>query len=124
MRRTPRSTRTDTLFPYTTLFRASSEQHIFHRSDVRRTPVQLGTGSPKYQYPRSPERTGDSGGHGMEATQSKRRAKFQRICSLSSRQSRLARSGTDAQDRRMSDHSFKLFPINLNPLLRQKTPAH
>src|SRR3546814_11551320 len=94
MRRTPRSTRTDTLFPYTTLFRASSERHIFHRSDVRRTPVQLGTGSPKYQYPRSPERTGDSGGHGLEATQSKRRAKFQRIYSLSSRQSRLARSGT------------------------------
>src|SRR3546814_9461250 len=79
------------------------------RSDVRRTPVQLGTGSPKYQYPRSPERTGDSGGHGMEATQSKRRAKFQRICSLSSRQSRLARRGTDAQDRRRSDQSFKLF---------------
>src|SRR3546814_1483448 len=30
IRRPPRSTRTDTLFPYTTLFRSSDETHLFH----------------------------------------------------------------------------------------------
>src|SRR3546814_9814499 len=33
IRRPPRSTRTDTLFPYTTLFRAV-DRHVAHREDV------------------------------------------------------------------------------------------
>src|SRR3546814_3843553 len=32
IRRPPRSTRTDTLFPYTTLFRSACRQHDHHRS--------------------------------------------------------------------------------------------
>src|SRR3546814_2945699 len=35
IRRPPRSTRTDTLFPYTTLFRSDALQKIFARDDVK-----------------------------------------------------------------------------------------
>src|SRR3546814_11003617 len=35
IRRTPRSTRTDTLFPYTTLFRSSGEQYFARRCHWR-----------------------------------------------------------------------------------------
>src|SRR3546814_10969620 len=42
IRRPPRSTRTDTLFPYTTLFRSRDDQrprpHQDHRGDHRRAP--------------------------------------------------------------------------------------
>src|SRR3546814_15691023 len=34
IRRPPRSTRTDTLFPYTTLFRSAAFEHIGHRGQV------------------------------------------------------------------------------------------
>src|SRR3546814_4256213 len=44
IRRQPRSTRTDTLFPYTTLFRSPSGQYDgvarLHRSDLRDAGVQ------------------------------------------------------------------------------------
>src|SRR3546814_19100658 len=33
IRRPPRSTRTDTLFPYTTLFRSSAPMGVFHTAD-------------------------------------------------------------------------------------------
>src|SRR3546814_4341107 len=36
IRRPPRSTRTDTLFPYTTLFRSSSILHLVHGVDINR----------------------------------------------------------------------------------------
>src|SRR3546814_17709222 len=35
IRRPPRSTRTDTLFPYTTLFRSVERQHQFHHPRFR-----------------------------------------------------------------------------------------
>src|SRR3546814_16627654 len=44
IRRPPRSTRTDTLFPYTTLFRTlleSEAQHVGHRESAR-VPEQFG----------------------------------------------------------------------------------
>src|SRR3546814_8350980 len=42
IRRPPRSTRTDTLFPYTTLFRSTSHRPTrTTRAKVRRTPVWL-----------------------------------------------------------------------------------
>src|SRR3546814_11400684 len=44
IRRPPRSTRTDTLFPYTTLFR-STGQDALHRSQyVRTRPARFGRG--------------------------------------------------------------------------------
>src|SRR3546814_11798441 len=36
IRRPPRSTRTDTLFPYTTLFRSGQERHAARRRSARR----------------------------------------------------------------------------------------
>src|SRR3546814_10419518 len=39
IRRPPRSTRTDTLFPYTTLFRSSSESSIVRINRSRRTII-------------------------------------------------------------------------------------
>src|SRR3546814_6939022 len=36
IRRPPRSTRTDTLFPYTTLFRSAEHPHRDHRGEVER----------------------------------------------------------------------------------------
>src|SRR3546814_16996955 len=39
IRRPPRSTRTDTLFPYTTLFRSSSQSHVEDRFDLSRWRV-------------------------------------------------------------------------------------
>src|SRR3546814_15380762 len=38
-RRPPRSTRTDTLFPYTTLFRSRIEDHVFHICRGRRDAI-------------------------------------------------------------------------------------
>src|SRR3546814_1287617 len=49
IRRPPRSTRTDTLFPYTTLFRSSRS-----RCTRRRTPCWLRTGSAAAAPPRVP----------------------------------------------------------------------
>src|SRR3546814_12583982 len=42
IRRPPRSTRTDTLFPYTTLFRSSAEEHHFGEDEPRHCPA-IGT---------------------------------------------------------------------------------
>src|SRR3546814_13028322 len=39
IRRPPRSTRTDTLFPYTTLFRSQDAHHLAARDGVQRGPV-------------------------------------------------------------------------------------
>src|SRR3546814_6264008 len=64
IRRPPRSTRTDTLFPYTTLFRSVDAQPIDHRFAERRDGLRLGIDGParlqqtdqKDQYdPRSQE---------------------------------------------------------------------
>src|SRR3546814_20599508 len=42
IRRPPRSTRTDTLFPYTTLFRAPGQDPGADRRDARRTGLHVG----------------------------------------------------------------------------------
>src|SRR3546814_4452436 len=39
IRRPPRSTRTDTLFPYTTLFRSAGLRRRAHRGDLDRRPA-------------------------------------------------------------------------------------
>src|SRR3546814_7159302 len=44
IRRPPRSTRTDTLFPYTTLFRSSIDHDLVHNQTVLGAAIQ--TGSP------------------------------------------------------------------------------
>src|SRR3546814_15301240 len=41
IRRPPRSTRTDTLFPYTTLFRSISVREVFQRLDPERVAREL-----------------------------------------------------------------------------------
>src|SRR3546814_8932511 len=41
IRRPPRSTRTDTLFPYTTLFRSGRNYRSWPNSSVRRAPQRL-----------------------------------------------------------------------------------
>src|SRR3546814_10838234 len=43
IRRPPRSTRTDTLFPYTTLFRSMIEQMGEFSSEVTRVALEVGT---------------------------------------------------------------------------------
>src|SRR3546814_14140798 len=42
IRRPPRSTRTDTLFPYTTLVRSAGNQHARHAAQQRRGPRHSG----------------------------------------------------------------------------------
>src|SRR3546814_10607842 len=47
IRRPPRSTRTDTLFPYTTLFRSSSEQPMSSGQSIDpEKPMSIGSGYP------------------------------------------------------------------------------
>src|SRR3546814_14540602 len=43
IRRPPRSTRTDTLFPYTTLFRSDRDQHRFGHAGFGLDPRELGS---------------------------------------------------------------------------------
>src|SRR3546814_3501678 len=45
LRRPPRSTRTDTLFPYTTLFRSLNFIDTYHRSGLYPMPLPSGIGS-------------------------------------------------------------------------------
>src|SRR3546814_2543845 len=45
IRRPPRSTRTDTLFPYTTLFRSHEREHRRHRLQRRRSVLLLAAGT-------------------------------------------------------------------------------
>src|SRR3546814_10868000 len=59
IRRPPRSTRTDTLFPYTTLFR-SAEAVRLHGRNARRTAENEGT-SGKIQGRPAPPSTGNDG---------------------------------------------------------------
>src|SRR3546814_9693448 len=40
LRRPPRSTRTDTLFPYTTLFRSLDERQLSEQLGISRTPIR------------------------------------------------------------------------------------
>src|SRR3546814_12380893 len=50
LRRPPRSTRTDTLFPYTTLFRSAGRAPAWARPDalqIRRLPGSLAPGRPR-----------------------------------------------------------------------------
>src|SRR3546814_2075723 len=57
IRRPPRSTRTDTLFPYTTLFRSTESPHTLERfpsDDRNRSPVK------KSGETKKPERRSDS----------------------------------------------------------------
>src|SRR3546814_6663505 len=49
LRRTPRSTRTDTLFPYTTLFRSCSS---IKRSILRRPSLRRSSAKPSHMKPR------------------------------------------------------------------------
>src|SRR3546814_4569616 len=46
LRRPPRSTRTDTLFPYTTLFRSPAQRHRGARRSFRRGRAPFGTARP------------------------------------------------------------------------------
>src|SRR3546814_3725473 len=41
IRRPPRSNRTDTLFPYTTLFRSCAVEHVYHGVEVGGQPEQV-----------------------------------------------------------------------------------
>src|SRR3546814_4368719 len=62
IRRPPRSTRTDTLFPYTTLFRSLSGQHVVAPWQVSATDPQrasLAALSPSRDNPRSEEHTSE-----------------------------------------------------------------
>src|SRR3546814_10667030 len=61
IRRPPRSTRTDTLFPYTTLFRSADRDHqpLHHRIHAR-----IG-GDPEHSHDKG-ARGGNGGGHGSQ----------------------------------------------------------
>src|SRR3546814_2503851 len=71
IRRPPRSTRTDTLFPYTTLFRSSQDLAADRHADgrLRGRPVLPAVPSPAWaddrrRLPPDHERQHDLGGHG------------------------------------------------------------
>src|SRR3546814_15385258 len=51
IRRPPRSTRTDTLFPYTTLFRSPPDPELAAREAHRRGPVATAAGLVEHQRP-------------------------------------------------------------------------
>src|SRR3546814_8058506 len=65
IRRPPRSTRTDTLFPYTTLFRSADRDHqpLHHRIHAR-----IG-GDPEHSHDKG-ARGGNGGGHGSQPKRS------------------------------------------------------
>src|SRR3546814_2365357 len=73
IRRPPRSTRTDTLFPYTTLFRSDDQRprpHQDHRGDHRRAPpvaVGIAAEIPAAERP-DQETRGIDGGRSEEHT--------------------------------------------------------
>src|SRR3546814_10637689 len=48
IRRPPRSTRPDTLFPYTTLFRSAHDFHVFGRRNIGSQPRQSSTRSEEH----------------------------------------------------------------------------
>src|SRR3546814_10190737 len=48
IRRPPRSTRTDTLFPYTTLFRSRFNGHVFRLTDDERAALAASTELTRY----------------------------------------------------------------------------
>src|SRR3546814_17121706 len=58
LRRPPRSTRTDTLFPYTTLFRSNGDVRRRTSSDGRRDPRPLATERKSGRVRRRPYRSG------------------------------------------------------------------
>src|SRR3546814_9163708 len=73
IRRRPRSTRTDTLFPYTTLFRSFRELHPHPRPDRRRGGAgsaadrrRTGPRRPPHQGLPRPSRPRPAGGHRSE----------------------------------------------------------
>src|SRR3546814_15188963 len=57
IRRPPRSTRTDTLFPYTTLFRSSAQGALLVSPLCRRAAGSSGSGARRPDHPR-PDREG------------------------------------------------------------------
>src|SRR3546814_5470920 len=74
IRRPPRSTRTDTLFPYTTLFR-SSRSGTRARTDRRRQPrrrrlARLASAAPRRDRRRDLRRRAGAGGTGYSANRS------------------------------------------------------
>src|SRR3546814_3561285 len=101
LRRPPRSTRTDTLFPYTTLFRSSAgavSVGLFPR------PVPLQRLSPgRYRRYRARCRSGDPLGRSEEHTselQSLMRISYAVFCL------KKKKTHADNRDRRSSIHSF------------------
>src|SRR3546814_18547611 len=67
IRRPPRSTRTDTLFPYTTLFRSSASARAGRRRPVRaRAPPAAGTGPGSRTTRAAPPTAGRSEEHTSE----------------------------------------------------------
>src|SRR3546814_7072298 len=59
IRRPPRTTRTDTLFPYTTLFRSSRRAYRRRRPRSHRVPHHRAAGSARCALPRSEEHTSE-----------------------------------------------------------------
>src|SRR3546814_2064731 len=53
IRRPPRSTRTDTLFPYTALFRSQCANPVRHRGMVQFIGVAIQMGNPLRRFPRT-----------------------------------------------------------------------
>src|SRR3546814_4201248 len=66
IRRPPRSTRTDTLFPYTTLFRSCLPPRVDQRQQVGRRDRGARDPDPEGRQ-RVLDRRGDCGGHGNRA---------------------------------------------------------
>src|SRR3546814_14057928 len=59
IRRPPRSTRTDTLFPYTTLFRSHGHQHEAFARNAFQPLIDIGDGKLKFAGIRSEEHTSE-----------------------------------------------------------------
>src|SRR3546814_10282560 len=105
LRRPPRSTRTDTLFPYTTLFRSGVEQI----GDAERDPEAVGDIAAQRQ------RMIEGRGHADVGTETSARTEARgaaRIAALCAQQIFLVRCGTrdvePVEERRSEEHTSEL----------------
>src|SRR3546814_3591778 len=71
IRRPPRSTRTDTLFPYTTLFRSLRQRQREH-GDIQEARGRLAGGNPQGGAPGKPDIPHEAGGAGVGRRQGNR----------------------------------------------------
>src|SRR3546814_8902296 len=105
IRRPPRSTRTDTLFPYTTLFRSTARPRSRHRRELRLPRAALRGG----RHGRPPGRQGRSEEHTSEL-QSLMRISYAVFCLKKKKQN--TRNNKQLQHKNKTKHIQQLKKYN------------